>query len=309
MIQNARPDGKESIEVVVGDHVLDLRARRLHDRNGRRIELRAQSMRVLVFLAEREGAVATKDEILDACWPGLTVTEDSLTQCISDIRRVLGPNGRDAIRTEPRRGYWAIVAKRPLAAASPPETPPAVAAGVAGPERRPRRAPWVVAMAAVLIIAAGLAWIFSLWGREPVERDAGRSSTLVAVLPFDNMAGDPGLGYVVEGTTEYLMASLARSPDIRVIGGAPVTKAAGHPLDPKSVGAQLGAAYLLTGSVERSPDRLRIVAELVDARTGEHVWANRYDKAGTDPFGLQDDVVMDIVRTVTGDMGVIYRHE
>jgi DNA-binding winged helix-turn-helix (wHTH) protein len=96
---------------------LDLRREELRDATGVRIELRNRSFGVLRHLATNAGRVVTKDELLEVNWPGVTVTEDSLTQCISEIRRALGDAGRDIIRTVPRRGYMIVLAEQ-----SPRET-------------------------------------------------------------------------------------------------------------------------------------------------------------------------------------------
>ena len=96
----------------IGGLTLDLRREELRDAAGRLIELRNRSFSVLRYLATNAGRLVSKDELLGANWPGVTVTEDSLTQCISDIRRVLGDAGRDLIRTMPRRGYMIAYPKR-----------------------------------------------------------------------------------------------------------------------------------------------------------------------------------------------------
>jgi TolB-like protein len=93
---------------------LDLRQEELRDAAGTRIELRNRSFGVLRYLATNAGRVVTKDELLATNWPGVTVTEDSLTQCISEIRRLLGDAGRDLIRTVPRRGYMILYPERAL---------------------------------------------------------------------------------------------------------------------------------------------------------------------------------------------------
>ncbi len=92
-------------QIRIAELTLDLRQQELRDATGARVDLRHQSFNVLRHLATSPGRVVSKDELLAANWPGLTVTEDSLTQCISEIRRTLGESGRELIRTVPRRGY------------------------------------------------------------------------------------------------------------------------------------------------------------------------------------------------------------
>jgi TolB-like protein len=98
--------------VQIADLTLDLRREELRDISGARVELRNRSFGVLRHLVRNAGRVVSKDELLAANWPGLTVTEDSLTQCISDIRRLLGESGRDVVRTVARRGYMMVLPER-----------------------------------------------------------------------------------------------------------------------------------------------------------------------------------------------------
>src|SRR5277367_5148853 len=109
--QTARPADLDRLEIA--GLTLDLRREELRDAAGTLIELRNRSFGVLRYLATNAGRLVTKDELLGANWPGVTVSEDSLTQCISEIRRVLGDAGRNLIRTMPRRGYMIAYPERP----------------------------------------------------------------------------------------------------------------------------------------------------------------------------------------------------
>jgi TolB-like protein len=111
----------------IADLTLDLRQEELRDASGARIELRNRSFGVLRHLATNAGRVVSKDELLAANWPGVTVSEDSLTQCISEIRRLLGESGRDLIRTLPRRGYMIVSAERTVRATADASNGPTVA--------------------------------------------------------------------------------------------------------------------------------------------------------------------------------------
>src|SRR5882672_5986619 len=121
--QTARSGGLGTVDWLdIAGLTLDLRREELRDVTGTRIELRNRSFGVLRHLATNAGRVVTKDELLEVNWPSVTVTEDSLTQCISEIRRALGDAGRDLIRTVPRRGYMIVLSDRP------PMAPPPVVA-------------------------------------------------------------------------------------------------------------------------------------------------------------------------------------
>jgi TolB-like protein len=111
----------------IADLTLDFRQEELRDATGARVDLRNRSFGVLRHLATNAGRVVSKDELLAANWPGVTVTEDSLTQCISEIRRLLGESGRDLIRTVPRRGYMISSQQRTVRAAGNASSGPTVA--------------------------------------------------------------------------------------------------------------------------------------------------------------------------------------
>src|SRR5229473_5432138 len=113
VLQTVGPGGLDAVDRLdLADLTLDLRREELRDAAGTRIELRNRSFGVLRHLATNAGRVVTKDELLEVNWPGVTVTEDSLTQCISEIRRALGDAGRDFVRTMPRRGYMIVFPER-----------------------------------------------------------------------------------------------------------------------------------------------------------------------------------------------------
>ena len=111
--QDAGSGGLSAPDLVrIADLTLDLRREDLRDGTGARVELRNRSFGVLQHLVQNAGRVVSKDELLTANWPGLTVSEDSLTQCISDIRRALGKSGREFVRTVARRGYMVVLPER-----------------------------------------------------------------------------------------------------------------------------------------------------------------------------------------------------
>ena len=114
-------------QLQIADLTLDLRQEELRDATGARIDLRNRSFGVLRHLATNAGRIVSKDELLATNWPGITVTEDSLTQCISEIRRLLGESGRDLIRTVPRRGYMIPLQERTFRATADASGGPTVA--------------------------------------------------------------------------------------------------------------------------------------------------------------------------------------
>ncbi len=117
----------------------------------------------------------------------------------------------------------------------------------------------------------------------------------IAVLPFDNMSGDPEQEYIADGFTENIITALSKIPEMFVIARYSVFTYKGKPVKIQRVSEDLGVQYVLEGSVQRSADRIRIAAQLIDATTGHHLWADRYDRDFKDLFDLQDEITMEIL--------------
>jgi adenylate cyclase len=117
----------------------------------------------------------------------------------------------------------------------------------------------------------------------------------IAVLPFVNMSGDPEQEYFSDGITEEIITAISKTPKLFVIARTSSFKYKGKEVDVRTVGRELGVRYVLEGSVRRSEDQLRITAQLVDAKTGNHLWAERYDRDLKDIFALQDEITMKIL--------------
>ncbi|MGH6881266.1 MAG: adenylate/guanylate cyclase domain-containing protein [Hypericibacter sp.] len=126
----------------------------------------------------------------------------------------------------------------------------------------------------------------------------------IAVLPFLNMSGDPEQEYFADGITEDIITDLSRWPSLAVTSRNSTFRFKGKPVDMSWLGRELGARFLVEGSVRRMGERIRITAQLIDAETGNHVWAERYDRAVADLFALQDEVVRTIVGTLVGRVQV-----
>jgi adenylate cyclase len=117
----------------------------------------------------------------------------------------------------------------------------------------------------------------------------------IAVLPFTNMSGDPKQEYFSDGMTEQIITGLSNVPKLFVMSRSATFTYKGKPVKPKQVAEELGVRYVLEGSVQRSGDRIRITAQLIDALAGNHLWAERYDRDLKDIFALQDEITMKIM--------------
>ena len=133
------------------------------------------------------------------------------------------------------------------------------------------------------------------------------SSTVpsVAVFPFGDLSADQNLGYLGDGVAEDIITALSRFPDLVVVARSSSFTYKYKALDVRQVGKELGVGYVVEGSVRKDGDKLRIVAQLIDAKTGEHVWAERFDRSGMDPWALQDEITGMIVSAMTGEKGAL----
>jgi len=120
----------------------------------------------------------------------------------------------------------------------------------------------------------------------------------IAVLPFDNMSGDPKQEFFSDGITETIITALSKVPRLFVIARNSTFVYKGKPVKVKQVSEELGVRYVLEGSVQRSADRIRITAQLIDALTGHHIWAERYDRDLKDIFAIQDEITMRIITSL-----------
>ncbi len=146
-----------------------------------------------------------------------------------------------------------------------------------------------------VIAVFGLISLVLVWGgislRGPKKTATQPSTDIVAlvVLPLRNLSGDPSQNYAANGITESLMAALAKTPGLLVLDRNSVSGYQGHPIDPKQVGRELGAQYLLDGSFQRTGDHLRVSARLVETSTARSLWTDQVDQRTNDLFALQDE--------------------
>jgi TolB-like protein/class 3 adenylate cyclase/Flp pilus assembly protein TadD len=171
---------------------------------------------------------------------------------------------------------------------------------------------WFAAAAVVLLIAGGIAW----WqhatpGREvpaqtaaqaPPEVRAASGKPSIAVLPFDNMSGDADRAYFSDGITEDLITDLSKVAGLVVIARNSTFQYKGKARDVREIGKALNARYVLEGSVRRSGDTVRVNAQLIDAASGAHIWAERYDGELKNIFGLQDTITRNVVKALSVEL-------
>jgi adenylate cyclase len=243
------------------------------------IALRPKSFEVLRILIENAGRLVSRDDVLDAVWPGVTVTEESLTQCVSEIRNALGDSEQRIIKTVPKRGYIFAVAVKS-------ERGGEQAARATAATAQPHAAALVANSAA----PAG--------GHLPLL-----DGPSVAVLPFANLSGDPSQEYLSDGITEDIINGLSYFSDLSVIARNSSFSYKGRAIDVREIGRQLGVRYIVEGSVRKFGDRIRMTAQLVDAQSGVQRWAERFDRLLGDVFAVQDEITQAVVSIVVAHLG------
>src|SRR4051794_4739624 len=167
------------------------------------------------------------------------------------------------------------------------------------PLRQVQRLAWpaIAALLLAIAIAAGAWW---LWSGEPPPADR----PAIAVLPFDDLGGDEATGRLADGITEDIITDLARFQDLDVIARNSTAAYEDKVVDVRQVGRDLGVGYVLEGSIQRQADRVRVTAQLIDAESGAHVWAERWDRPAGDVFAVQAEIA-DAVAAKIGGYGVV----
>jgi len=293
-------------------------------RGNQEIKLRPKPFEALKYLVENSGRLISKTELIERIWPDTAVTDDSLVQCLIEVRRALNDDAQQVIKTVPRRGY---IFDRPVSdtLAIAPVTTVTEESGVhviieeeetnghgsleaaARPIshsvtlvpayqtttiQRVRTAigqhKWtavVGALAITLFVAAGIFYL-----TKPTE-----AIDSVAVMPFVNVNGDPNTDYLAEGISDNIIDRLSRLPSLkRVIALNSVLRYKGRQTDPQTVGRELGVSAVLIGRVTQRGDEVSITTELVDVRDNKHLWGGQYNRKLADIASVQSEIVQNI---------------
>ncbi|HEY1525554.1 MAG TPA: tetratricopeptide repeat protein [Candidatus Angelobacter sp.] len=273
-------------------------------KNGVRLKVQERPFQLLVCLLERPGEIISRDELRQRLWPDGTFVDfdHNISSAINKLRTVLNDSASSPrfIETVGSRGYRFLAdVKRisfdPSAASQPtkqqlPEVPIVAATIVSPPKGR-----WKVVAGITLILAVLVAGYFQ-WVRKTSISSAPVARVMVAVLPFQNLTGDPGQDYFSDGLTEEMIAELTRLNQGRlgVIARTSVMfyKQSPKPLD--QIGRELGVQYVMEGSVRRDSSRVRITAELIQVKDQSHLWAREYDRELNNSLALQSEIAQEI---------------
>lgn len=289
-------------------------------RDNQPLPLTPKSFDLLVVLVENSGHLIEKGELLKRIWPDSFVEEANLSVNMSALRRALGegPNEHQYVETVPRRGYRFVAGvkerwdegidsstrdlgeenddNRPVAVGERQTSSPPPAAA-SRPRISFRR--WPLILVGLLVLSALLLGLNAGGLR---ERLLGRGNPIrvqsLAVLPLENLSGDASQDYFADGMTEALIANLARIGALRVISRPSVLQYKGVRKPLPEIGRELNVDALLTGTVVRSGERVRIAVQLIHVATGQNLWADSYERDVGDVPALQRQVTRDIVREI-----------
>jgi TolB-like protein/Tfp pilus assembly protein PilF len=246
-----------------GRFLVDARSACLR-RDGVVLPLRPKSFDTLVYLVQKAGRLVPKAELIDSVWQNVNVTENSLVQCIKDIRQALNDDAQTVVKTVSKRGYCFASPVIEVDGYDPNSGASTMPTGAADEERA-----------------------LPLPDRPSI-----------AVLPFDNMSGDPAQEYFVDGISEDLITALSRIRWLFVIARNSTFVYKHRAVDVRQVAHELGVRYVLEGSVRRAGKQLRISAQLIDAASGGHHWAEQYDRELGDMFAVQDEITRSVVAAI-----------
>ena len=302
-----------------GDFRLDSQNRLLL-RGEEPIALTPKAFDVLLLLIQHSGQVVSKDELMRVVWPDSFVEESNLTQTVFMLRKALGeaPDQRYIVTVQ-GRGYRFVaevrepsqkgdleIAPEPehVGADAPVRLPQAWSSAAAQPDRHwNKKYRWVFAGAVFLVLIAGLLAYLRWSGSRKVEGPHER--VLLAVLPFQNLTGDPSQEYFSDGLTEEMIAQLGNLDPghLSVIARTSVMhyKNSGTPLD--QIERELGVQYVIEGSVRRDPNDVRITAQLIQTSDQTHIWARQYDRKPQGLLALQGEIAQEIAHETQLTLG------
>lgn len=250
-----------------GDYVLDPERRELTLR-AQVVSVGPQVFDLLLHLVRNRERVVGKDELLEAVWSGRIVSESTITSHINAVRKAVGDSGEDQrlVRTIARKGFRFVGTVEQIG-----EAPLPIRLGV---ERATGQ-------------TAELPTVPPPWDKPSIT-----------VMPFQNLSGDPEQDYFADGVVEDIIAALSRIRWLFVIARNSSFAFKGRAADVKDVSRELGVRYVLEGSVRRSGNKVRITGQLIDATTGTHLWAERFEGPLDDIFDLQDRIAESVVGAI-----------
>jgi TolB-like protein/DNA-binding winged helix-turn-helix (wHTH) protein len=264
---------------------------------GQRTPLRDQPLQLLLALLERPGELVTREELTRRLWPADTFVDfdRGLNKAMNHLREALSDSADHPqfIETLPRKGYRFIAPVRPEAEDIEPP--------VDGAPPTRSRSRWWLATTAAFIAAIGVAIAVEVGGvrRWIGGRPAAASHIAsLAVIPLDNLSGDPEQQYFADGMTDALITDLAKMGSLRITSRTSVMRYKQTKRTIKDIGRELDVDAVVEGTVTRAGSRVRITAQLIQVSTDMHLWAETYERDVSEVLELQREVATDIARRI-----------
>jgi TolB-like protein/tetratricopeptide (TPR) repeat protein len=258
------------VQFFLENHVLDVDRRELR-RGGELLTIEPQVFDLLVFLVQNRDRVISKDDLIKGVWDGRIVSESTVSSRITAVRKAIGDSGEEQrlIRTFARKGVRFV-----------------------GEVSEGHPSPRGTELSAEAREAKNIGVAM------PTPGPALPDKPSIAVLPFQNLSGDPEQEYFADGVVEDIIMALSHMRWLFVIARNSSFTYKGRSVDMKQVGRELGVRYVVEGSVRKATNRVRITGQLIDTSTGAHLWAGRFDGGLENIFDLQDQVATSVVGAI-----------
>jgi transcriptional activator of cad operon len=255
-------------------------------------KLEPKAMQLLMCLADAAGDIVSVDRLLNEVWSGVVVGSASVYQAVSQLRKSLGdadPNPTYIV-TIPRKGYRLIA---PVRSTEPTPSPAISTPTIHTPQRR---VGWltIAGVVATAILVAGAV----VWRGNKIHRLSASATNSIVVLPFVDMTPEKADQSFCDGLTEELSNWLAQIPTLRVVARTSAFAFRDKEIDVRGIGKALDTDHVVEGSMRRSGDHMRITVQLIDARTGFHLWSEDFDRPLADAIKIQEDVSRSVAQAL-----------
>lgn len=260
------------------EYILDTDTLELSN-NGVLVHSEPQVIQLLALFVENNNRLVTKDEINKAVWNGRIVSEAALSSRIKSLRQLLGDTGKKQqyLRTVHKRGFRFVADVLPVDGNST--------------SVQSRSADQLTELHANKSVDAGI-------NKKPV----------IAVLPFANLSGDSEQEYFADAITADIITHLSKHRWLQVIARNTILGFKGQAVDVRELAKSLDATYVVEGRVQHAGNRIRVAANLIEARTGHQIWTDRYDRELDDIFDLQDEITETIAARIEPEIGFAERN-
>jgi len=260
-------------------------------RDGREIHLEPVVLKLLIYLIENRGRLVTRQELMDTVWGDTVISESALTKAVARLRKALGDDSASHryLETVRSRGYRFVATVEENEHLKQPAPPASRFRAVIV-----RRALFVSAAVLVLVIVAA-----SWPGRLQHERPEVKAIRSIAVLPLNNLTGDPEQNYYVDGLQDILIMELSRIRGLRVTSRQSTIRYRNSELPTTDIAGELGVDAIVVGSLLKEGNRIEVTVQLIDGRSDEHLWAERYTRETLQVFKLISEVANAIDAEIT----------